>query len=171
MTKDIKDYEGLYFLNELGEVFSYPKRTRKGIRKLLPNKSNCGYFMIDLCKDGKVKKFLIHRLMAQTYLKNDEDKTQVNHINGIKTDNRIENLQWATHSENSIHAFSTGLNKISNLCNINKIKAKSKLVINLSNGVFYNSAKEASIAAGINYYTFMGYLGKHKTNKSTFIYI
>jgi uncharacterized protein YerC len=109
MTKDIKDYEGLYFLNELGEVFSYPKRTRKGIRKLLPNKSNCGYFMIDLCKDRKVKKFLIHRLMAQTYLKNDEDKTQVNHINGIKTDNSLINLEWVTRSENQKHSILIGL--------------------------------------------------------------
>jgi len=109
MTKDIVDYEGLYFLNELGEVFSYPKKTRKGIRKLLLNKSNCGYLMIDLCKDGKIKKFLVHRLMAQTFLKNDENKTQVNHINGIKTDNSLINLEWVTRSENQKHSILIGL--------------------------------------------------------------
>ena len=161
----LKDYPS-YSITKDGKVFSHK------YNKFLDERNNKkGYARVLLYHNNIIKDLFIHRLVAMTFLDNPFNKRCVNHINGIKTDNRIENLQWATHSENSIHAFSTGLNKISNLCNINKIKAKSKLVINLSNGVFYNSAKEASIAAGINYYTFMGYLGKHKTNKSTFIYI
>jgi hypothetical protein len=162
----LKDYPS-YSITKDGKVFSHKYNKFLAER----NNKNRGYNSVLLYHNNIKKNVLVHRLVAMTFLDNPLNKRCVNHINGIKTDNRIENLQWATHSENSIHAFSTGLNKISNLCNINKIKAKSKLVINLSNGVFYNSAKEASIAAGINYYTFMGYLGKHKTNKSTFIYI
>ena len=109
MTKDVKDYEGLYFLNENGSIFSYPKKTRKGIREIFPNIINSNYMMIDLCKNGKVKKHLFHRLMAQTFLENKENKEQVNHINGIKTDNRLENLEWNTRSENQKHSIKIGL--------------------------------------------------------------
>ncbi len=109
MTKDIKDYEGLYFLDDKGNVFSYPKKTRKDIRQIYPSLLKSGYWAIDLCKDGKVNKYLLHRLMALTFLDNSESKPQVNHINGIKTDNRIENLEWNTRSENQKHSIKIGL--------------------------------------------------------------
>jgi len=162
----LKDYPN-YSITKDGKVFSHK------YNKFLAERNNKkrGYNSVLLYHNNIKKNVLVHRLVAMTFLDNPLNKRCVNHINGNKTDNRIENLEWATHSENSKHAFNTGLNKISDLCNNNKIKAKSKMVINLSNGVFYDSAKEASIAAGVNYYTFMGYLGKHKRNKSTFIYI
>lgn len=109
MNKDVKDYEGLYFVNEIGEVFSYPKKTRKGIRKLLTNKHKQGYSLIDLCKDGKVKKHLVHRLVAVAFLDNLDNKEQVNHINGNKEDNSVKNLEWNTRGENQKHAIKTGL--------------------------------------------------------------
>jgi hypothetical protein len=110
MTKDIKGYDGLYFCNLNGEFFSYAKKTRKGIRKMKTIKHNsAGYLSIDLCKDGKVKKYLAHRLMAETFLDNPKNKEQVNHINGIKTDNRLENLEWSTRSENQKHSILIGL--------------------------------------------------------------
>ena len=109
MNRDVKNYEGLYFVNEFGDVFSYPKKTRKGIRKLLLNNHKQGYLLVDLCKDGKVKKYSVHRLVANAFIENIENKEQVNHINGNKQDNRLENLEWATRSENQKHSIKTGL--------------------------------------------------------------
>lgn len=68
-----------------------------------------GYYMVTLSKDNKQNPKRVHRLIAEAFLPNPDGKPCVNHKNGIKTDNRIENLEWCTHDENMKHAFSTGL--------------------------------------------------------------
>lgn len=113
---DIPGYEGLYQINSIGEVRSLPKirliRNKQqfySMRLLKAAPTNNGYLIVSLWKNGEIKRCHIHRLIAETFIPNPLNKEQVNHINGVKSDNRIENLEWATQSENTIHAFKNGL--------------------------------------------------------------
>ncbi|PEO38310.1 NUMOD4 domain-containing protein [Bacillus wiedmannii] len=115
--KDIEGYEDLYQVSNLGRVKSLDrdyidslgrKRTSKG-RTLRPVRLN-GYQGVSLCREGSDKKERIHRLVAKAFLPIPLFKDTVNHINGIKNDNRVENLEWVTQSENAQHAHDTGLN-------------------------------------------------------------
>jgi len=116
--KDINGYEGLYQVSDNGQVRSIPKRVwnryKYDIRKtvILKQKTSSLYKQISLCKNGKAKSVNVHRLIAKAFISNPENKLEVNHKNGIKQDNNIENLEWCTRKENSIHAVKTGLQKI-----------------------------------------------------------
>ena len=99
---DIINYEGKYAITEEGNVWSH--KTNKFLK---PAKVSKGYLCVRL--DGKTK--LVHRLIAMTLIPNKNNKPTVNHIDGDKTNNHINNLEWCTYSENHLHAFKTGLNK------------------------------------------------------------
>ena len=99
--KPIKDYEGLYEISNLGRVrnLNY-KGSGKG--KILKNtKDSKGYLIVGLTKNGKRKLFKIHRLVAEAFIPNPENKPCIDHINTIKNDNRVENLRWVTNEENN----------------------------------------------------------------------
>lgn len=107
-----------YEVSSLGRIKSLSKKIagRNGFRitkeKILKQKTTTtGYLSIQMGKE--CKGVLVHRVFATAFIENPLNKPQVNHINGIKNDNRIENLEWVTQSENQIHAYSTGLQKIS----------------------------------------------------------
>jgi hypothetical protein len=68
------------------------------------------YHSVDLYANGKRFSRYVHRLVAETFIPNPDNKGEVNHINGVKDDNRVENLQWSTRSENMKHAYDNGLN-------------------------------------------------------------
>lgn len=100
--RDIKGYEGLYQVSNMGRVKSLPRKTPAGIRGggILKHDLCHGYLRITLCKNGKIKHFFIHRLVAEAFLDNPDNLPQVNHINEDKTDNRVENLEWCTQEYN-----------------------------------------------------------------------
>lgn len=104
---EIQGYAGRYAINNKGDVFSIP------YGKLLAGDINrVGYKRIVLC-DGKTKKrYFIHRLVADVFIPNPDNKPQINHIDGNKLNNRANNLEWVSGSENLIHAWGAGLIKI-----------------------------------------------------------
>ena len=113
--KGLEDLKG-YSIDKEGNVYSHKYMTSNGntfyhhisdepVKKLTTKKDNRGYIKILL--NGKY--LSIHRLLALLFIPNPESKEQVNHINGIKDDNRIENLEWCTNRENRIHAIESNL--------------------------------------------------------------
>ena len=93
--RPVKDYER-YYISDLGRVIN----TETGKFLKMTQKAN-GYFSVMFCVNGTQKRFLVHRLVAQAFIDNPNNYDTVDHINGIKTDNRMENLQWLSRSENS----------------------------------------------------------------------
>lgn len=99
--KDIEGYEGLYQVSNQGNVKSLNHRGTGKERILSKTFDPNGYWMVGLRKDGKTKLRMVHRLVAEAFIPNHDNKPCVNHINTIRTDNRLENLCWATHKEAS----------------------------------------------------------------------
>ena len=96
--KDIENYEGVYQVSALGRVkSSYTNSILKGC------KTSNGYLRVDLCKNGIASTKKIHRLVAQAFIPNTENKPEVNHIDENKTNNMVSNLEWMTSKENCNH--------------------------------------------------------------------
>lgn len=108
--KDIEGYEGLYQVSNLGRVKSLDRIDCRGqhrepkFMKARPTKQ--GYLRVGLWKNGKVKTVSIHRLVAEAFI---SKNFTVNHKDGNKSNNTVDNLEWMTQKENNIHAYETGL--------------------------------------------------------------
>ena len=115
----IPNYDGLYEVSTAGEVRSVTRKivdnhcVRIFHGKLLNQTKSRGkqpYLYVSLSKNGKAKKIMVHRIVALTFIKNPENKPQVNHIDGNVHNNNVENLEWATNAENTQHAYDLKLN-------------------------------------------------------------
>lgn len=109
----VPGYEGLYSVSTLGAVRSEPRvvKSKNGVqkklrgRKLVLRKNRTGYNMVFLSENGHPKIYQVHRLIAAAFIPNPENKPCINHKNGVRNDNRVDNIEWCTASENNRHSF------------------------------------------------------------------
>ena len=161
--KPVKDYDGLYEVSNLGRVKSLKRSVFNGkgfyinpeiILKSHINKTT-GYESVILTKNSEQILYLVHRLVLSTFILNTENKRTVNHKDGVKTNNNVDNLEWNTYSENILHSFANGLQKPSKpwLGKFGADNNSSKVVLQYNkNGNFirkYVSMTEASKVTGI----------------------
>ncbi len=156
MWIDIENYEGLYQINEYGQVKSLKRVVKCGYGKtriinerlLQENIGTNGYAYVNLCKNGKIKTCYIHRLMGKTFLPNPNNYPEIDHINSNKLDNRLSNLRWLDRFTNA-SIGSKGKKKNNSLGN----NPKAKQVICTTTGEVFGCIKEFSDKYGINYST------------------
>lgn len=181
--KEINGYEGYYEVSNNGKIrrtkyYDNGNKKRHNIPYYLkPAIDKDGYFRVSLSKNYKYKRFFIHRLVAQTFIPNPNNYPCVNHIDGNKSNNNVNNLEWCTIAYNNIHALNNGLKnmKIHNW-KTSKIVEKYDL-----NGNFIESYKSSGEAGRVNKIssenirnccrgevkTYKGYIWKYKSNESS----
>lgn len=157
--KDIEGYNGYYQVSSVGRVKSFNSPNKQISEFIMKQNINrYGYMTIKFEVNGKRVSFLVHRLVANAFIPKIENKEIVNHLNGNKQDNRIENLEWTTTAGNNQHAYDTNLRSQKKGSDSNCSGAKTSCsieIIQLSKeGVFirtYASIGEAERETGINH--------------------
>lgn len=152
-----------YLIDESGNIFS-----TKLNRYLIHSISNKGYHKVNLNKEKYKREYSIHRLVAMTYIDNPYNKPQVNHIDGNKSNNNINNLEWCTASENIIHAVKTGLR---DKAHENARILNQKLVLHITTGIFYDSLKIACNTLNLNYGSIRNYINNPKRKQIDLCYV
>lgn len=113
--RPIQGYDGKYLVDESGNVFTV-ERQGTDSRKLVQSLNSSGYLRVSLRKGSQKKSLLVHRIVAEAFIPNPENKKCVNHIDGNKLNNSANNLEWCTHSENMKHAVKNKLSRVPTLC-------------------------------------------------------
>lgn len=143
--KDVQGFEGYYQVSNQGRIKSLSRKVKCGVSNfymtreiiLSPSLDKKGYYRVNLSKNSQRKTCLVHVLVASAFIPNPESKPQVNHKNGIKTDNTENNLEWATNQENIQHAYNNGLHP------------NGKRVLCVDTGKIYMTASEAGRDIGL----------------------
>ena len=137
MIKEIPEFNGFYFVSDDGCVFN------KDMKELQhPQNPRTGYCQVFLRKNKKLTSRYLHRLVAEAFIPNPDHLCEVNHIDGNKTNNTAQNLEWTTRSRNIKHAYETGLRKTTSVSAF------------LLSGEFvktFRSVKEAATFCGVSY--------------------
>ena len=121
-----------------------------------------GYLTVRLCNNSLTQTLYVHRIIAKIFIDNNQNKQFINHKNGNKLDNRVENLEWVTHSENIQHAYDNNLISSYNKCN---------KVLDKKTGLFYPSIKVASEKFKIPYSTLKNMLNGNRLNKTSLVVV
>ncbi len=143
--KDLRGYEGLYQIGNKGSIYSLITN-----RFIKHNKHKCGYLKYSLSKDGQMKTFLAHRLVASNFVPNPNNLPQVNHIDGNKLNNDFSNLEWCTKQYNTKHAFDNNLGNfreraLSNIKKINEETSYKKIILKKGNELYeFSSVSKAA---------------------------
>ena len=151
--KNIKGYEGFYQVSNLGRVksverkHSFKEKFRIVHERILKPCLTKGYKQIRLCKNSKMSSFYIHRLLAIAFIPNLENKPHINHLNGIITDNSLDNLEWCTHQENMTHAWNIGLiDNSGEKCGTSKLTKLDVAYIRKTNKTQHELAKQFKVS-------------------------
>ena len=153
-----------YQVSNLGRIKSF----KKGKEKILKTGLNTNkYHWLKLFKKSESKCKLVHSLVAEHFLENKFNLPFINHIDGVKTNNKLSNLEWCTQKQNVNHAWSLGLCKISEKQKILSKERASIKVIDTKTNVIFNSIKEAAEFIGMNQTTLGTHLNNKVKNKTT----
>ena len=144
--KDIKGYEGIYQISNCGRIKSLYRKRRKNEKILKPLVSSRNYFQINLYKDGKMFKYLIHRLVAETFIINPDNLPYINHKDENKQNNCVDNLEWCTCEYNN--KYGTRLEKISR----NNLKSKFVLQYSKENKFIMEWENTRTAVIGNNFF-------------------
>lgn len=171
-----KDLNGFYEVSNLGNVKSTALKNydaggrvySKKERILKPAHRSDGYLFVNISNFRHRRPWKVHQLVAFAFIPNPNDYNCINHINGIKTDNRVENLEWCTEQENVKHSFEVLKRNPTKL--FGKNNSASKSVINTITRVVYVSVTEASESIGMKHNTLYSMLTGRNKNKTDFIF-
>lgn len=162
--KSIPNYENLYEISNLGNVKNLTRNFILSINK------NHKYCQVELRKNAIPKTFLVHRLVAEVFIPNPFNLSDVNHINKIGTDNTYTNLEWSSKSNNIKHNYRTGLKSKIGDYTKGKSAYNAKLVLNTETGIYYENSIEAANSIGKTSNVLRTYLSGNRPNRTSLIY-